>query len=116
MPKSHKRKNAGVGIDFKRAKHKVGRKLPAARNATDTTIKSGTLTLTQQSLAADRTGQAVTERNLTLKVVELGYRAQEHCVFSDRPGSAARGWGGCDGRTGGHLGPPPTAQQHALPF
>ncbi|RMZ55918.1 hypothetical protein APUTEX25_004342 [Auxenochlorella protothecoides] len=67
MAKSGKRKNAGVGIDFKRAKHKVGRKLPAAANATDTTIKSATISLGQQSMAVDRAGQAVTARNLTLK-------------------------------------------------
>ncbi|KAG7670635.1 hypothetical protein KSW81_003194 [Nannochloris sp. 'desiccata'] len=44
MPKGHKRKNTGVGVDFKRAKHKV-----------------------EQSIAVDKTGAVVTHRNLTLK-------------------------------------------------
>jgi len=35
MPKGHKRKNAGVGVDFKKAKHKVGKTLAKAENATD---------------------------------------------------------------------------------
>ena len=62
-----KKKNAGVGVDFKRAKHRVGKKLPRAQNATDTSFKSRTLSLAEQSVAADKEGQAVTGRNLTLK-------------------------------------------------
>jgi pre-rRNA-processing protein IPI1 len=61
------KKNAGVGVDFKRAKHRVGKKLPRAQNATDTSFKSRTLSLAEQSVAADKEGQAVTGRNLTLK-------------------------------------------------
>lgn len=69
MPKGHKRKkNPGVGIDFKRAKHKVGRKLPKAENETDTTIRSQKLVLSEQSLAVDKTGYATTSRKSTLKV------------------------------------------------
>ncbi len=68
MPKGHKRKkNPGVGIDFKRAKHKVGRKLPKAQNETDTTIKSQKLVLAEQSVGIDKTGLATTSRNNTLK-------------------------------------------------
>ena len=68
MPKGHKRKNAGVGVDFKRAKHKVGKKLPAAQNATDTSFSARSIALPEQSITADKTGAAVTHRNLTLKV------------------------------------------------
>jgi pre-rRNA-processing protein IPI1 len=68
MPKGHKRKNTGVGVDFKRAKHKVGKKLPQAQNATDTTIVSRSIALKEQSIAVDKTGAVVTHRNLTLKV------------------------------------------------
>lgn len=69
MPKGHKRKkNPGVGIDFKRAKHRVGRKLPKAENETDTTIRSQKLILSEQSLAVDKTGHATTSRKSTLKV------------------------------------------------
>jgi len=34
------KKNAGVGVDFKRIKHKVGKKLKKAQNETVTTFKS----------------------------------------------------------------------------
>ena len=64
-----KKKNKGVGIDFKKAKHKVGRKLPAAQNATDTTIVSRSITLPGQSVAADRGAAPVSQHNLTLKVI-----------------------------------------------
>ncbi|CAD7697967.1 unnamed protein product [Ostreobium quekettii] len=62
-----KRKNRGVGVDFYRAKHKVGKKLKKANNATDTTIKSRTIGLPEQSIAQDKDGAAVSKRNLTLK-------------------------------------------------
>lgn len=39
MGKVIKRKNPGVGVDFRRVKHKVGRKLQKAQNDTDTTIR-----------------------------------------------------------------------------
>ena len=40
MGKIIKRKNnPGVGVDFRRVKQKVGKKLQKARNETDTTIK-----------------------------------------------------------------------------
>jgi hypothetical protein len=68
MPKSHKRKkNPGVGIDFKKAKHKVGKKLPRAQNETDTDIKSGKIFLSEQSVAVDKSEVATTSRNNTLK-------------------------------------------------
>lgn len=45
----------------------VGKKLPRAQNQTDTSFKSRTISLAEQSVAADKGGQAVTTRNLTLK-------------------------------------------------
>ena len=70
MPKGFKRKksNSGVGVDFRKVKHKVGKKLPLAKNATDTTIVSRSISLPQQSITVDKTGAVVTHRNLTLKV------------------------------------------------
>ncbi|GMH32998.1 hypothetical protein BSKO_00832 [Bryopsis sp. KO-2023] len=75
MGTGRKRKNAGVGIDFKKAKHKVGKKLKKAQNETDTTIKSQAIHMPDQSLANDKEGKAVTSRNLTLKdlVTQLGH-------------------------------------------
>ena len=71
MPKSsgakRKAKNAGVGIDFKKAKHRVGKKLPKAQNATDTNFKSKAISLPGQNVGEDK-GAAVTQGNLTLKV------------------------------------------------
>lgn len=67
MPKGFKRKNAGVGVDFKRVKHKVGKKLVKAQNETDTTVVSKSITLPEQSIAVDKGGAAVTHRNLSLK-------------------------------------------------
>ncbi len=67
--KKKKSKNAGVGIDFKRAKVKVGKKLPRAQNATDTNFKARSISLPGQSnLTDDRSGLPVSSRNLTLKV------------------------------------------------
>ena len=68
MGKGQKRKNAGVGVDFRRVKHKVGKKLPKAQNETDTSFKSRSITLPEQSALQDKAGAAVTHRNLTLKV------------------------------------------------
>jgi len=67
-PGNKKRKVAGVGIDFKRAKHKVGKRLPPPRNVTDTTVRSRVIALPSQSVAQDKGSAAVSERNLTLKV------------------------------------------------
>ena len=45
MPKFKKKKSA-VGADFKRVKSKVGKKLPKAQNATDTSFRSKRTSLT----------------------------------------------------------------------
>lgn len=68
MPKKRK-KNPGVGIDFKRAKLKVGKKLPQAKNATDTNFKAQSISLPgQNAFSDDHTKVPVSDRNLTIKV------------------------------------------------
>lgn len=67
MPKGFKRKNAGVGVDFRRVKHKVGKKVGKAQNETDTNVVSKSITLPEQSIGVDKGGAAVTHRNLSLK-------------------------------------------------
>lgn len=62
-------KNAGVGVDFKRVKHKVGKKLPKARNETNTDFTSKSINLPSQAVKEDRSGVAVNYQNLTLKVM-----------------------------------------------
>ncbi|RLM66539.1 hypothetical protein C2845_PM16G10320 [Panicum miliaceum] len=61
-----KQKQRG-GVDFKKYKHKVGRKLPPPKNATNTEIKSKTIVLPEQSMASERAGMAVNKRGLTLR-------------------------------------------------
>ena len=58
--------NAGVGVDFKKVKHKVGKRLPKAQNETRTDFKAKAISLPSQSVAADKGGAAVSARNLTL--------------------------------------------------
>ncbi|GJN26936.1 hypothetical protein PR202_gb14904 [Eleusine coracana subsp. coracana] len=55
------------GIDFKKYKHKVGRKLPPPKNATNTEIKFKAIVLPEQSMASERAGMAVNKRGLTLR-------------------------------------------------
>ena len=74
MAKGTKRKKPGVGIDFRRVKSKVGKKLPKAQNETDMSFKSRSINLPGQSLTEDKTGQAVSQRNLTTQV-SIGKRA-----------------------------------------
>lgn len=68
MAKGTKRKKPGVGIDFRRVKSKVGKKLPKAQNETDMSFKSKSINLPGQSLTEDKTGLAVSQRNLTTQV------------------------------------------------
>jgi len=68
MGKGQKRKNPGVGVDFRKVKHKVGKKLPKAQNETRTDFQARSINLPNQSITQDKTGAAVSERNLTLKV------------------------------------------------
>ncbi|GLI64097.1 hypothetical protein VaNZ11_007270 [Volvox africanus] len=62
-----KTRNPGVGIDFKKVKHKVGKKLPRAQNDTDTNFKSRSINLPNQAVREDRSNVAVNFQNLTLK-------------------------------------------------
>ena len=81
MPKKRK-KNPGVGIDFKRAKLKVWKKLPQAKNATDTNFKAQSISLPGQSaFTDDRSGIPVTDRNLTIKVRLPTSHFAQFCSF-----------------------------------
>ena len=71
MGKQKKRKNPGVGVDFRRVKHKVGKRLPKAQNDTDVNFKSRTINLPAQSVLQDKTGAAVNFQRLTFKVPHL---------------------------------------------
>ncbi|WCJ34196.1 ARM repeat superfamily protein [Euphorbia peplus] len=55
------------GVDFKKIKRKLGRKLPPPKNATNTEIKSKAIILPEQSVAADKSGLALSKKGLTLK-------------------------------------------------
>uniref|UniRef100_A0A1D1Z3Z9 Testis-expressed sequence 10 n=1 Tax=Anthurium amnicola TaxID=1678845 RepID=A0A1D1Z3Z9_9ARAE len=63
---SKKPKRAG-GVDFKKIKHKIGRKLPPPKNATNTLVKSKAIVLPEQSVVSERSGLAVSSRGLTLR-------------------------------------------------
>jgi hypothetical protein len=59
MGKNPKKKNPGKGVDFKRVRTKVGKKLPKAQNLTDTTIRSRAINLPGQNLRdQDETGES----------------------------------------------------------
>ncbi|XP_020086368.1 testis-expressed sequence 10 protein-like isoform X2 [Ananas comosus] len=75
-PSSSKKPKGGV--DFKKIKRKIGRKLPPPKNATNTEIKSKAIVLPEQSMAADRGGLAVNKRGLTL--AELLNQTSHHNV------------------------------------
>lgn len=76
MGKGKKRKNPGVGVDFRKVKHKVGKKLPKAQNETRTDFQARSINLPNQSITQDKAGAAVSERNLTLKVGWVGVAHQ----------------------------------------
>eukprot|EP00249_Psilotum_nudum_P022530 c28551_g1_i1 orf=248-2986(+) len=64
---SRKKKKAKVHVDFKKVKHKVGRKLPPATNVTKLDVKSKTIVLPGQSVAQEKDGLPVNSRRQTLK-------------------------------------------------
>ncbi|GAB2232317.1 hypothetical protein Droror1_Dr00011349 [Drosera rotundifolia] len=64
---SKKKSTRGGGVDFKKFKRKLGRKLPPPKNATNTEIKSKAIVLPEQSVAANKAGLAVSKKGLTLK-------------------------------------------------
>ncbi|XP_050380757.1 uncharacterized protein LOC126797993 isoform X2 [Argentina anserina] len=65
--KNSSKKQQKRGIDFKKIKRKIGRKLPPAQNATNTEIKSKAIVLPEQSVASEKSGLAVNKKGLTLK-------------------------------------------------
>ncbi|KAI3970590.1 hypothetical protein MKX01_024237 [Papaver californicum] len=64
------------GVDFKKFKRKIGRKLPPAKNATNTNIQSKAIILPEQSVASERFGLALSKKGLTLK--ELLQQTSHH--------------------------------------
>nr|GEX73374.1 testis-expressed sequence 10 protein-like [Tanacetum cinerariifolium] len=64
------------GVDFKKIKRKIGRKLPPPKNTTNTQVKSKAIVLPEQSLASEKTGLAVSKKGLTLK--ELLQQTSHH--------------------------------------
>ncbi|CAI5492748.1 unnamed protein product [Closterium sp. Naga37s-1] len=54
------------GVDFKKVRSKVGRKLPPPSNETKTTVKAKTIVLPGQKLLDDRSQAAVSQRGHTL--------------------------------------------------
>ncbi|GLT68689.1 hypothetical protein SLA2020_408980 [Shorea laevis] len=74
--KAPSKKQQKRGIDFKKIKRKLGRKLPPPQNATNTEIKFKAIVLPEQSVAAEKTGLAVSRKGLTLK--ELLQQTSHH--------------------------------------
>ncbi|XP_061338015.1 uncharacterized protein LOC133284896 [Gastrolobium bilobum] len=64
------------GVDFKKIRRKVGRKLPPPKNTTNTEIKSKAIVLPEQSVAAEKGGLPVNKKGLTLK--ELLQQTSHH--------------------------------------
>ncbi|XP_020590599.1 testis-expressed protein 10 homolog [Phalaenopsis equestris] len=64
------------GLDFKKIKRKIGRKLPPPKNFTDTSIKSKAIILPEQSVATDKASLAVNNKGLTLR--ELLQQTSHH--------------------------------------
>ncbi|KAK0587618.1 hypothetical protein LWI29_025899 [Acer saccharum] len=64
------------GVDFKKIKRKLGRKLPPPKNSTNTEIKSKAIVLPEQSVASEKAGLAVSKKGLTLK--ELLQQTSHH--------------------------------------
>ncbi|XP_057526367.1 uncharacterized protein LOC130805595 isoform X2 [Amaranthus tricolor] len=76
--KASSKKPQPRGVDFKKFKKKLGRKLPPPTNATNTEIKSKAIILPEQSVALDKEGLAVSKKGLTLK--ELLQQTSHHNV------------------------------------
>ncbi|XP_059668653.1 uncharacterized protein LOC132313744 [Cornus florida] len=74
--KALSKKQQKRGIDFKKIKRKIGRKLPPPKNATNTEIKSKAIILPEQSVASEKTGLAVSRKGLTLR--ELLQQTSHH--------------------------------------
>ncbi|XP_020553763.1 uncharacterized protein LOC105173986 isoform X2 [Sesamum indicum] len=77
-PKSQSKKPQKRGVDFKKIRRKIGRKLPPPKNATNTEIKSKAIVLPEQSIASEKAGLAVSKKGLTLK--ELLQQTSHHNI------------------------------------
>ncbi|KAL0374783.1 UNVERIFIED_CONTAM: hypothetical protein Sradi_3394000 [Sesamum radiatum] len=77
-PKSQSKKPQKRGVDFKKIRRKIGRKLPPPKNATNTEIKSKAIVLPEQSIASEKAGLAVSKKGLTLK--ELLQQSSHHNI------------------------------------
>ncbi|KAM7265835.1 hypothetical protein ACFE04_003518 [Oxalis oulophora] len=67
MAPKKQQKQKKRGVDFKKIKRKIGRKLPPPKNTTNTEIKSKAIILPEQSVAAEKQGFVVSKKGLTLK-------------------------------------------------
>ncbi|KAJ6711391.1 hypothetical protein OIU79_007775 [Salix purpurea] len=65
--KGSSKKQQNRGIDFKKIKRKIGRKLPPPKNTTNTEIKSKAIVLPEQSVVSEKAGLALSKKGLTLK-------------------------------------------------
>ncbi|CAH9080634.1 unnamed protein product [Cuscuta epithymum] len=74
--KTQSKKQQKRGVDFKKIKRKVGRKLPPPKNSTNTEIKSKAIVLPEQSVSLEKAGLAVSKKGLTLK--ELLQQTSHH--------------------------------------
>ncbi|MFS8032386.1 putative pre-rRNA-processing protein Ipi1 [Helianthus anomalus] len=74
--KAQLKKQQKRGVDFKKIRRKVGRKLPPPKNTTNTEVKSKAIILPEQSLASEKAGLAVSKKGLTLK--ELLQQTSHH--------------------------------------
>lgn len=82
MAQKKRKKNPGLGVDFKRVKQKVGKKLQPAQNATETSFKAKRINLPSQSLAIDRSGEALSERHLSIKASKEICACALRCRYS----------------------------------
>lgn len=80
--KAPPKKPQARGVDFKKFKKKLGRKLPPPTNATNTEIKSKAIILPEQSVALNKEGVPVSKKGLTLK--ELLQQTSHHNVKARR--------------------------------
>ncbi|KAF3442742.1 hypothetical protein FNV43_RR16659 [Rhamnella rubrinervis] len=76
--KKKQQKQQKRGVDFKKIKRKIGRKLPPPKNATNTEIKTKAIILPEQSVATEKAGLAVNKKGLTLR--ELLQQTSHHNV------------------------------------
>ncbi|KAI3713299.1 hypothetical protein L1987_71874 [Smallanthus sonchifolius] len=74
--KAQLKKKQKRGVDFKKIKRKVGRKLPPPNNTTNTEVKSKAIILPEQTLASEKAGLAVSKKGLSLK--ELLQQTSHH--------------------------------------